>query len=371
MITLGALQQMIPVILGDQIETKRPRSVVYGILVCGIVLQTSGFYVWQPMMIAFGGGLNALGIALFTLPYVRPLLSRVKHDMTALFIATALFYLHVAVWVGIALATQLQSVWSPALFVYGLALHIVLGGFGWFTLIIVGVSYKLLPMFTTATAPTNQHIWRVYAWLHAGLALLIIFILAGSSFGVMAGFIVTCIGLCFYAVDIKRVLARRVRRSVIPGMQLSVASIFYLFVSLILCVVVFILSYTNQFAFAADTIVRLYTAIGIVFAFGWVGAMIFGMLSRIVPMLIWLDIYADRVGQPDVPTLQQMIQESVLHKGNIVYQVGLILLTVAVSFGLSQTAYITAFMLCAGIVTIIGTLARVWLVHREGRQHGA
>lgn len=55
---------------------------------------------------------------------------------------------------------------------------------------------------------------------------------------------------------------------------------------------------------------RLATLFGWVAIWGWAGILVHGMLTRIVPFLVWFHRYAPRIGYEDVPPMLRILPQS-------------------------------------------------------------
>src|SRR5690606_19256642 len=87
------------------------------------------------------------------------------------FLVSALIYLSATVLAGAALALNLATGWLGDGWSWVFPAHLALGIVGWFGMLILGVSYHLLPFFglTDKKAGTrwDRHVYRL---LHAGVA---------------------------------------------------------------------------------------------------------------------------------------------------------------------------------------------------------
>lgn len=356
LITFGALEQMVPVITGRKVTSERYSRTAYALFVPGLLLQLAGFAAWQPYLIAAGGTLITLGTALFTLPYVPTLWERLRSDLTAPFIFSSLIYVNLTVFLGVASAVQLKTLWWPWLFWHGLPFHLILGGLGWFTQIIIGVSYKLIPMFITTTGAGDLHVRRVCASFNIGLLLALLSAAASWTAGAAAGLTVVGVTCAVYAWDVRGMVKRRIRRRIGAGMKQSLVAVLYLILAAALSALLLARALPID-GLSAD---RWVVVAGLLFACGWVGSVILGMLSKIVPMLVWLDLFAGRVGERDTPTIAQLIDERAVGLGGIGYHAGLLTLAVAFAAGHPVAATWAAALFLLGVVVLAGTLIGVW-----------
>lgn len=360
LITFGVLAQMIQVIAGTAIDAGHHKEIAYTLLVPGILIQTGGFAAWAPWVTAVGGALVVTGTLVFTIPFLAPLAKHRRDDQTALFILFALVFMIGTVLFGVLMALQLGKVWSSWLFQNGFLAHMLLGGLGWFTGITAGVSYKLIPMFTTTANLPDGHARRVFLLFNGGLIITLI----GGSLSwlpaVLGGAGVMVAGLFLYVLDVRTMLKRRLRRNLGPGMRQSLLGIGHLVVSILLLACLLIGWVSGAPWLATPLAQRLVVAAGVLFGLGWIGSMIVGMLAKIGPMLVWLQVYADRAGDPNLPTIGEMIDEKAVALGGWAYQAGVPMVSLALAWSSRLLGLAGAAVLLFGAASLTLTLFRVW-----------
>lgn len=360
LITFGVLGQMIQVITGQPIEAGHHKETAYALLVPGILVQTAGFAVWMPWVITVGGALVVAGTFLFAVPFLAPLAKHRRNDRTALFILFALFFLMGTVLFGLLMALQLEKVWSSWLFLNGFIAHMLLGGLGWFTGITIGVSYKLIPMFTTSANLPDERVRRVFLLYNGGLVILLTgAALSWPSVGLLgAGGVLAAIVL--YGLDVRTMLQRRLRKHLGAGMRQSLLAVGHLVLATLLFAGLLAGWAAGAPWVATAAAQRLLVAAGMLFALGWIGSMIAGMLAKIAPMLVWLQVYADRAGDPNLPTIGDMIDEQAVGIGGWAYQAGVVLVAGAIAAGSQLLGLAGAAILLFGVVLLALTFFWVW-----------
>ena len=103
--------------------------------------------------------------------------------------------------------------------------HMTLGLAGWFTLLIIGLSYKMVPMFSLSHGFTNK--WAdpaLYTYL-TGLAVTIISYWVQLPTIRVVGLFLLFLGYGFFALDMKEVLAKRVKKRLDKPFAFSITAI--------------------------------------------------------------------------------------------------------------------------------------------------
>lgn len=316
MIIFGAMQQMMPVLAGAVI--KKPvlfANVVHTSLTLGALLFSASFifqldYLLHPAV-------ALLGISFLTFFYVAiRLLIKVKY-LTSTVNAMRLFAAAGLVTAILGFIVALSHMKSEiGEFHYAFVnSHIAFGLFGFAVLLIMGVSFQVIPMFYVAKdfPKVVQNKWPIFIF-----ALL--FILSGFFFLdanvyliklLVAGLMII---FCVYGIDS---LNNR-RRPVFD------VTLWYWKLSLYM----FIISMLNWLFVPQDSAFLL----AILFAFGFLYSLLQGMVYKIIPFLAWFHLSSK--GYFAIPTIRDMIGEDLikLHFFMYVSSLGLFLLAPFLSY---------------------------------------
>ncbi|MBK8010033.1 MAG: hypothetical protein IPK13_01680 [Deltaproteobacteria bacterium] len=321
-IMLGALYQMVPVVAGQAVRWPR---LAYGVavgLVVGLSLLLVSFQTGAAW--ASGGAALLLGLALLAFVFqvgealVRaPTRSRPVWGMR---IAVG------ALWavLGLALSLVLMRMgWvSTALWSVAWPLHVLLGLFVWVGGLVVSVSWQIIPMFyASPRSPAWVERLGLVVLAHA-LAAPVVAAFSREGWG-REHLVLWFVPVAFFVLLIQPLvwawqLMRRGRRR-------KDASMLYWASASCLGPIVLLSAWTTWRS--GDP--RWATLFGWLFLFGWVGLIAHGMLTRIVPFLVWFHRWSHLVGvQSHVPAMRQLWPESwvrvglVLHGCTVVLGVG-------------------------------------------------
>lgn len=312
---LGALCQFVPVITTKPLASNRAALASLIMIQVGLVLALSGFaalggYGDAPsaflpcggffVLSGFATGAANLGVVLWR---ARPL------PLCARFIAFGLGFLLVTGGLGVTFGLVLDAAsmpnWLLPLQRSGLALHVVAGVAGWFTLTAMGVSYRLLSMFMLAPETEDGISGLVLRGTAAGLALWWCASLAeaydatSSHFISDAGCIVWLAGMLLYGFDMARLFRARKRRRLELNSIAAAAAISTLVIGLLALAVVAAQGRVGAFAGPL-----LY-----LFGFGWLSGLGLSQLYKIIPFLTWLERFGALLGKAPVPRVQDLVDE--------------------------------------------------------------
>ncbi|MCB0744582.1 MAG: cbb3-type cytochrome c oxidase subunit I, partial [Ignavibacteriae bacterium] len=149
MIIFGALFQLIPVVLEVKLYSEKLAEIQFWIFSIGII----GFVY---SILNFGSGeiiiisaaiLN-LAMLIFSYNSIATLLKVNKWNLTGFYLASAIFYFFVTAIAGLLMAVNLVFPFVKINHLNYLNLHVHIAFIGWVTMVIMGVSFKLIPMFT-------------------------------------------------------------------------------------------------------------------------------------------------------------------------------------------------------------------------------
>ncbi len=175
--------------------------------------------------------------------------------------------------------------------------HAHAGVAGVFLMLIVGVSYRLVPMFTLSEVQSRARAAASLILLNAGLAGVFITVALRSPLkpgfaGLMAA------GLVVFGVEIRAILRARKRRGLDWGVKYFVTALTLLG---LLAPVGLVLSWPSLPLTPLTG--QLENAYGMLAILGVVSLAIMGMLYKIIPFIVWYSCYSRHVGLRKVPRL--------------------------------------------------------------------
>lgn len=322
-IVMGAMYQLVPVTLEVHLYSERLvkwQFVAHSIGFIGMVLA-----FWNSDMARVGqfGSILTLGVGLFVYNLSLTLAGVDGWNAIKFGIASALFWLSFTVVVGLFLAASKCWTFSPFMPLAAMHAHAHLGGVGIFAMMIVTVSYKLVPMFTLSELQNDHRAWWSIAILNFGLLGAFIAILLQSPLKLAFAFIIAS-GFVLYGLEIRAILRSRNRRKLDWGMKYFLTALSLL---VPLSLLAFVLAWpelpVNMFTMQLENVYGLLALLGLV------GLAILGMLYKIVPFLVWFHSYSRQIGRAKVPTLTEMYSVPLQVAGYWTFLAGLAVTSVA------------------------------------------
>lgn len=363
MIMLGAIQQVLPVIIGSQMPA--PRLVAWLTIVplaAGALLLTTGFVLGRPDLLNISWSLLGATFLVFIGASLYSLARTTPKNPTKTALLLSILSLAGAVTFGMLLARGYAA---------GLALpyvrlataHISLALGGWVFLLIIGVSYQVVPMFQlTPNYPkwlTNNLTPAIFAALL--LRLIPLLFEAVPRWPGAAAEIAFWILASIYAVVTLRLQSQRRRR--VPDATLS-----FFRQGMIALLVAAALSLASMLPLPYSDHLRMLSVL--TFLLGFAVSVMHGMLYKIVPFLVWFHLFRGGTSTANVriPNMKEIIPEKWmwwhiwLHGATLVAALLATQLDMAawlVSVGLLAQGMLLGYAIFAGILVYRDTLRRI------------
>jgi hypothetical protein len=377
-VVMGAMYQLVPVALETRLYSERLARWQFAFHVVGFVGMVWMFRVWNMTQLAHFGSVFAFGVVLFVYNMARTLRRVPKWNITATAVTAALVWLSLAITAGLSIAAakcdyESAMEQSPPAFVvvmlHGLQsvggfvahfdpmsamhAHAHLGGVGCFTMLIVGVSYKLIPMFTLSELQSRRRTAWSVALLNIGLAGSFVTILRRSPLKPAFALVVVA-ALAVYGWELRAILRARKRRVLDWGIKYFLTAIMLLWPLSVLAVV---LSWPglplNKFTGQLE---NLYGFLGLI---GVITFAIIGMSYKIIPFLVWFGRYSRQIGRARVPSLADLYSARLQALGYWTWLAGLAATSGAIVLSSATGVRIGCGFLALGVAALALNVGRM------------
>lgn len=356
----GALYQMAPVIAGTPAPFTRIAHLVQALLLAGL----AGF-IWRLLggpVFAMSGAILCFMIAFaaFLLPLGWALFHPGTKNETVQGMRLAVVSLAVATLIGLMMARGYAGHLFPGNRLLWTQVHLTLALLGWVGGLIMSVSWQVIPMFYLAPAVSKTTMRWLFGLLLLGLVLPPgAFFVDGKIGGVLSPAHLAAIGALPAALVIwlihpvltLRSIAQRKRRRRDASLLFWQAGL----ISALLIIPLALLALLHPEP-------RWQLLFGWVAIWGWAGLILHGMLSRIVPFLVWFHRYAARVGLEPTPSMRSLLPQRriqigfALHLSSVIAGVAAILLRQDILAQLTGIVLVaTAFSLGSMLLHVLKT----------------
>jgi cbb3-type cytochrome oxidase subunit 1 len=371
-IVMGAMYQLVPVALETRLYSEKLAAWQFVLHVIGFIGMVWMFWTWNMKQVGHFGSVLTVGVGLFVYNIARTLLRVPRWNVIATAVASALGWLSLAVCAGLTIAVgkctyEATSALAPGnpfgVLLHGLKsvtgftarfdqigamhAHAHLGALGVFIMLIVGISYKLVPMFTLSDVQSRGRAAASVALLNAGLLGLFVTILLRHRFKFAFALMVVA-GLVCYGIEMAAILRARKRRTLDWGLKYFLTAIGLLAP---LSVLGLVLSWSGLPL--TQLTGQLESVYGFVALLGVVSFAIIGMFYKIIPFLVWYGSYSRQIGLRKVPSLADLYSPGLQAVGYWAYVAGL----VGTSIGIVLAHAVTVRCGCALLALSLGALA--------------
>jgi hypothetical protein len=376
-VVMGAMYQLVPVALETRLFSQKLAGLQFALHLVGFCGMVWMFWTWNMKQVGHFGSILGAGVLVFIYNLFRTLLRVPRWNVVATAIASTLFWLALTVSVGLIVVagkcsydlveatvsatwqTQLIGVvagigkWAARFDQMGMMhAHAHVGVVGVFLMLIIGVSYRLVPMFTLSDIQKPRRAMASVLLLNLGLVGAFCAIVARSQLRILFTGIAV-LGLLLYGLELRAILRARKRRVIDWAVKSFLTGLLLL---LFLSPLALLLSWPglplNNFTG------QLENAYGFVALFGLVSFAILGMLYKILPFLVWYHSYSRKIGTARVPSLADLYSPRVQVAGFVFHLAGLLGAIVAI---LAQNAWLVR---SATVLLGLGALLLFWNVGR-------
>lgn len=307
MIIFGALFQLIPVVLEVKLFSEKLAEIQFWIFTAGIIgLVYSFLNFGDREIIIISAVLLNLSMFIFAFNAAATMTKVKKWNITGYYLAAAVFHLVVTAIAGLLLAINLAYPYIKTSHLNYLNLHVHIAFVGWVTMVIIGVSFKLIPMFTLSHGYSLKFgkwaFWIINISL-LGLSTVMHYKNTTLLFYIFSFLI--AVGIYVFLFQIYEIFKKRIRKKFDIGIKFSATAYLMLGLTTLLGCFITVVDYEN--------ITNLTLIYGYMIIFGYVSLLIVGQMYKIVPFLVWYHKYSSKVGLEKVPMLKDMFNEKYAH----------------------------------------------------------
>lgn len=284
MIIFGALFQFLPVLLEVKLYSEKLSEISFVLMVAGIpllIFSFWNFHIGWPLQVS--SLIITSAIVFFAINIYKTAKASKQWNISADFIIAAVVWLLLTAVAGTLLAFNFRFLFLPESHLVYLKVHAHLGIVGWFVLLIIGVSSRLIPMFLLSSKPADKYLSWCYYCINFGLVGFVADVLIfGNSFLTKLSVLCVFAGLIIYGLYVRECFIKRVRKVLDTGMKQSLTAFVLLVLPLILLAVITV--YRSE----EKNLLPFYIAYGFTVFFGFLSTLILGQVYKTLPFIVWL-----------------------------------------------------------------------------------
>ena len=294
MIILGASYQLIPVVLEAELYSEKLAWISFALFLPGLLALVYSFWIFVPgIHMQCGAILLLAAVVLFTVNIYLTTKKKKLETIQEDFIFSACICLCLTVALGTALVFNFTLSIFPEDQLHFLKLHAHLGLIGWFLLMLIGVSSKLVPMFLVSSYQKTRLLTVSYYLIVGALVCFLVdSYLFGLSFRTYLIFAIGAAGICCYFIFLLKCLRSRLRKHLDLPMLNSFLSFIFLKIAVLTVPFIIYFHLKNN-----PVTIRLSMVYGELMLMGWVTALILGQTFKTLPFIVWVKHYEHLAGK--------------------------------------------------------------------------
>lgn len=343
MTMIGAIYQMIPVLVGARVPMINLAKIVHVFLTIGVLALVEGLLYYSQWLYYTAIVCVSLAFLIFLLQVI-PSVFKVKADRpVVLAMRVSVISLLATVILGVMALGGISGWWSYPIERFPMkSMHITYGLLGWIGTLVIGVGFHVIPMFYITTAFPKEKS-KLITWGIISTLLLVpqfLWLNLDPLFVIAAG-LPALVAIVVFAYIVFDLLKKRRRKIVDTTLHFWKISLFTLPVSIILLVL-------NTWI-GSETLLYIF---GIIFLIGFSVAITTGMLYKIVPFLVWFHRFSSLVGKPGVPLLKDILKDKYAKNQMWAFVTMFTLLSIGVVVNIGEVIQLAGIVLCISSIMV-------------------
>jgi hypothetical protein len=293
---LGAIHIVAPLALGLPLPVGRADWVAFGSFAIGLPGMAAHFWLGTYEGMAWSAGMVTATILWVAVRVARGLPRADVSWPVAVHVGLAFANILAAAAVGILIGLNQTRGFlaSPLALMF---VHLHLAAVGWATMMVVGLAYRLIPMFLPAAMPKGARLALSAVLLETGL-LVTAWALLSESAWLIAGAVLIAGGFVSFVHVIRGVVKQRMPRP--PALPRRDWSVWQSHAAMFWCLATVSLGLALAFGVPGDWFLATAWIYGVAGLVGFLTQMVVGMQGRLVPLYAWYRARASLGGgQPD------------------------------------------------------------------------
>ncbi|WP_066061115.1 hypothetical protein [Neobacillus soli] len=348
MAAMGAMYQLVPVAFLTKIWNEKFGFIQFFVTAVGIATFAGTLYS-SPQHALIPGVLTLLGILMFLFQMFMTLKTQAIPTILTAFVGSALVCLFITIFMGITLVYCLKTGVGAEYYQSIFKAHLLMGVTGWFTLLIFGFSYKMVPMFSLSHGFPMVQAKYVYGFYVSGLVITFVSIFINNSVLLKAGFLLLLIGFSVFSWHISIIIKKRLKKKLDKPFTFALVAIGF---GNVLHLAAFILLWTHKISTFAGPLIYTYL-------FLWIVLSIVSYLYKIVPFLWWTYKYSKEIGKNKVPSLKEMMNEKIVTPLFFLFIIAVLIVFCALALKTAILFNIGQFILSIVFIVITACILRV------------
>jgi hypothetical protein len=287
---LGALYLVGPIALRVWIPASWPDYTAFALVVIGIIGMVTHFWMQAFAGMAWSAGTVGTGILAVGVRVVGRLPVAGLPRAISVHIILAFVNIFAAASLGVLVAFDKVYHFLPGFVLANVFAHAHLAALGWASMMVIGLSYRLLPMIFPSAMPGGRRLWPSAVLLQSGVSGLFVTLLRRGPVAWLFALLVVA-GFAAFIWQVAWMLRRPRPRP--PGLRRLDPAVLHAAASLLSLGVASALGLWLTVAAPSPATLRVAMAYGVCGLLGFLAQIVVAMEGRLLPMFSWYWAYAN------------------------------------------------------------------------------
>jgi hypothetical protein len=312
---VGAFYVVAPLALRLSMPVRRADYVAYAFAVIGLIGMVGHFWIQQYSGMAWSAGTIASGMLYMTARIGIQIQDARIPRAVRVHVALACVNFWFAATMGLLIACDKVEHFLPGFVLSNVFAHAHLAALGWAVMMVVGIGYRMLPMWLPSKMPSGRSVYAGAALLETGVIGLFVTLLVGNALNWLFGIVVVA-GLVVFAAHVIWMLRHRVSKP-IDARRPDFAHLHGAMAAAALAASA-VLGVTLLLNPTSPLMLHIAAAYGVLGLVGFLAQMIVAMEARLLPMVTWFWAYSAsnyRVPPPSPHVMRDRSLQAIVFAG--------------------------------------------------------
>ena len=342
----SAMAQLGPVVVETKHINEKIFKYVWVFLSLGLLLMLGGFYI-DTGYLALGGILVLIAMSIYAVEFLLTLRNMKRKTSVTNAMKMSNFFLLFGILTGLLMAFGFNGNIdvNPHDF---LNIHTYSLVVGFVVLLIMGISIILIPMFGYSKRISDNNFSKSFLTLSSGVIVMSLSPLFLTTYLQNIAYILSIVAILLYFYQLKNMFTSRKR----VVHDIWARSMYVGFLSFITAFILFCLYFLNT----NELILKLAMWILLV---GFFGFLIMGNFYKIIPFLVWFQVYSPLIEEQAVPMLHELTPEREVNLQWFYSTLGLIISSLGIFIQNDKLFFGGVLLLSVGAFIFFGVINKI------------
>lgn len=300
---LGSLYVVAPIALRTRIRATWVDYLAFACVSTGTIGMVGHFWIEEYAGMAWSGLTVGAGIMIVGARIMPPLARALVPHAVKGHVVLAFVNVAGAATLGVLVGFDKAFPFLPGYSLAHVFAHAHLAAIGWAAMMVIGMSYRLLPMILPAQMPTGPRLWITAVVIECGVVgLFAALLLRSSTIWIFASLVVG--GFAVFLGYLSWMLRRRRPRP--HALRTPDPAILHAAAAFTCLVAASLLGMWLATADTTDMTLRVAMGYGVLGLVGFLAQLVVGMEGRLLPLFAWYWAYANAEDKGQVPSPHDM-----------------------------------------------------------------